>query len=131
MTIELIGVITVALGLLSLFVEPAFIVYVFFGSTLLGAAGAFILPALGGTTIQPAHVLLGFLVLKLTTNETIRKNALRGIEIGRPGFWLLLTTVYATLSAYLMPRFFAGETFAFAVRATEGVKFALPLAPAT
>ncbi len=38
MTIELIGIIAIAVGLASLFFEPPFIVYVFLSSTLLGAA---------------------------------------------------------------------------------------------
>jgi hypothetical protein len=131
MTVELIGAITLVVGLISLLIEPAFIVYVFLGSTLLGAAGAIILPSLGGTNIQPAHLLLGFLVLKLTTNESIRSGALNGVTIGRPGFWLLLTTLYSTVSAYLMPRIFSGETLAFAVRAQGTINSAVPLAPTT
>src|SRR5450631_1766358 len=107
MTIEPIGAIAFIFGLLSLYLEPTFIVYVFFASTLLGAAGALILDAVGGTTIQPAHLLLGFLVVKLMGNRDIREGALRGVAIGQPGFWLLLTMLYSTLSAFVMPRLFA------------------------
>jgi hypothetical protein len=131
MTIEPIGAIAFIFGLLSLYLEPTFIVYVFFASTLLGAAGALILDAVGGTTIQPAHLLLGFLVVKLMGNRDIREGALRGVAIGQPGFWLLLTMLYSTLSAFVMPRLFAGQTLAFAVRATEGTNYAAPLAPTT
>src|SRR5215470_9312045 len=128
MTVELIGGIALVFGLIGLFVEQSFIVYVFFGSTLLGAAAAFILTSLGGTTIQPAHMLLGFLTMKLMMSRDIRLGALRALSIGAPGFWLAVTVGYATIGAYVMPRLFLGQTYTFAVRA-QGENFAAPLAP--
>lgn len=56
MTIEPIGAIALVFGLIGLFLEPSFIVYVFFAATLLGAAAAVILTSLGGITVQPAHL---------------------------------------------------------------------------
>ncbi len=130
MTVELIGAIALVFGLIGIFVDQSFIVYVFFGSTLLGAAAALILDSLGGTTIQPAHLLLGFLTMKLLTSRDVRVGALRAISIGTPGFWLAVTVGYATIGAYLMPRLFLGQTYAFAVRA-QGENYAAPLAPTT
>jgi hypothetical protein len=130
MTVELIGGIALVFGLIGLFVDQSFIVYVFFGSTLLGAAAAFILDSLGGTTIQPAHMLLGFLTIKLMTSRDIRAGALRAISFGTPGFWLAVTVAYATIGAYMMPRLFLGQTYTFAVRA-QGENYAAPLAPTT
>ncbi len=60
-----------------------------------------------------------------------RAGALKAITFGSPGFWLLLTTLYATMTAYVMPRLFQGQTFAFAVRAQGPENYALPLAPTT
>jgi hypothetical protein len=60
MTVELIGMITLALGLLSLFRPASFIVQLFLSSTLLGSSAAFILEAVGGTNISPAHCCWGF-----------------------------------------------------------------------
>jgi hypothetical protein len=131
MTVELIGAITLVFGLIGLFAEPSFIVYVFFASTLLGAAGALILDAVGGTNIQPAHLLLGFLTIKLLANRDIRDGALRAITFGRPAFWLLVTTCYSTITAFVMPRLFMGETLAFAVRSQSGENYAAPLVPTT
>jgi hypothetical protein len=131
MTVELIGGIALVFGLFGLFLEPAFMVYVFFASTLLGAAAAIILPAVGWTTIQPAHLLLGFLTLKLMNSRDIRDGALRSVTIGRPGFWLLVTLVYSTITAFLLPRLFSGQTWAFAVRALGPNNYAEPLAPTT
>jgi hypothetical protein len=131
MTVELIGGIALLLGLFGLFLETVFMVYVFFASTLLGAAAAIILPAVGYTTIQPAHLLLGFLTLRLMNNRDIRNGALKSISIGSPGFWLLVTVVYSTITAYLLPRLFSGQTWAFAVRALGTTNYAEPLSPTT
>ena len=72
MTVEPIGFITLILGLIGLFLDARFLVCVFFGATLLGAAGAVILDSLGGTNIQPAHLLLGFVAIRLLGRRDIR-----------------------------------------------------------
>lgn len=129
MTVELIGMITLALGLLSLFRPASFIIQLFLSSTLLGSSAAFILEAVGGTNISPAHLLLGFLADRLLSIESIYGAAAKSVTPGSPGFWLLLTVVYSAISAYFMPRLFAGQTFTFAVRNIEG-GYSTPLAPA-
>lgn len=128
MTLEFIGIITLLIGFISLFRKPSFIVYFFFCSTLLGSAAAFVLESLGGTNISPSHLLLGFLSLKLLTDERVFRAVVRGVSVGRPGFWLLLTVIYSTIGAFLLPRFLAGHTLTFAVRAEN--PFSSPLAPA-
>jgi hypothetical protein len=65
MTIEIVGLIAAALGILGLVAGPAFMVFLFIVSTLLGASAAFVLDSLGGASISPAHLLLGFLVVCL------------------------------------------------------------------
>src|SRR4029077_16120721 len=127
MTVELIGIIALLIGIVSIFCEPAFIVRVFFCSTLLGSAAAFTLPALGGTNIQPAHLLLGFLAFKLVGSGD-PKRLTAGFAIGRPGFWLMLTLIWSLISAYFLPRIFEGETFVFPARSTG---YTLPLEPGT
>ena len=127
MTIELIGIITFALGLFGVFAPPSFTVYLFFESLLLGSAAAFILDSLGGTNIPPAHLLLGFLIFKLLNDPSIR-NRLPSIVLGRQGFWLLLTVIYSTITAYIWPRLFMGQTFVVPVR-SEG--YTVALAPST
>jgi hypothetical protein len=130
MTVEPIGVVAFAIGLIALFADSSFAVYVFFGATLLGAAAAIILDNLGGTTIQPAHLLLGVVAAKLLCSRSVRVWAVRAVAVGGPGFWLLITTVYAVMTAYVMPRLFLGGTLAFTVRA-RGANYATPLAPTT
>jgi hypothetical protein len=129
MTIELIGIFAVAFGIFSLFRSPSFIVYIFLCSTLLGASAAFVLEAVGGVNISPAHLLLGFLSLRLLNQGEIAKASANSISFGRPGYWLLLTVVYSVVCAFLMPRLFAGQTLTFAVRAQDS--YSVPLGPAT
>jgi hypothetical protein len=129
MTVEFVGVFSLLIGILSLYRPPSFIVYMFFCATLLGAAAAFVLTNLGGTNISPAHLLLGFLTFRLLRIPQILSNSIKGLALGYPGFWLLLTVIYSSFAAYLMPRIFAGQTFTFAVR-SETTYTILPLAPA-
>jgi hypothetical protein len=127
MTLEYVGVVALLVGIISLFRAPSFIVYFFVCSTLLGSAAAFVLDSLGGTNISPAHLLLGFLTLRLLSDKRMLAAAARAISFGRPGFWLLLTVVLSIIGAFCLPRLLAGETFIFAVRAQ--VPFAVPLGP--
>jgi hypothetical protein len=124
MTIELIGIITLMLGVIGVFRPPSFIVYLFFSSLLLGSAAAFILDSLGGTNIPPAHLLLGFLIYRLLSVESVRKGIIPRIKFGRPGFWLLLTVIYGAVTAYIWPRLFAGQTIVIPVR-SQGYTIAL------
>src|SRR5882757_298787 len=116
MTVEVIGLIAMVVGLISLFLSPAFITYMFLAFTLLGAAAASVLESLGGTNISPGHLLLGFLCIKLLGSREISHDAAEGLGIGRPGFWLLLTLIYGMISAFVMPRLFYGQTEVFLVR---------------
>ena len=118
MTLEVVGIISLAIGFIGIFCEIPFIVYMFWFSTLLGSAAAFTLPALGGTNISPSHLLLGFLAYKLLSTGDFFKRMGACLSFGRPGFWLMLVLFDGLLSAYFMPRLFAGQTFIFPVRTT-------------
>jgi hypothetical protein len=128
MTVEYVGVFALLIGILCLYCQQSFIVYMFMCATLLGAAAAFVLTGLGGTNISPAHLLLCFLSLRLLRTPEILQNSVRGLELGRPGFWFLLTVLYGTVTAYVLPRVFAGQTMIFAVRAQSSLS--IPLGPA-
>jgi hypothetical protein len=129
MSIELIGIVATAVGLISVFRKPPFIIYVFVFSTLLGAAAGMILDSLGGASVSPAHLLLGFLLYRLMSDGEIARGAISSVKPGSPGFWLVVTTVYALVTAYLLPRLFAGDTFVFPVRAQN--RYTELLQPAT
>jgi hypothetical protein len=125
MTIELIGIISLTLGMVSVFCPPSFVVNLFLYSMLLGASAASILEALGGASLPPAHLLLGFLTFRLLRDNVIFRNIVQGFAFGRPGFWLLLTMIYCTATAYILPRLFAGQTLVVPVRAETAYVIAL------
>jgi hypothetical protein len=130
MSVELIGIIALAVAFIGIYRKPSFLVYTFVGATLLGSAAAFILESLGGTSISPAHLVLGFLSLKLLSDKAVSRAAVEQVKPGRPGFWLLVTVIYCVLSAYFMPKFFSGQTYVFPVRNISNV-YTVVLEPAT
>lgn len=112
---------------------PAFSVHVFLASTLLGAAAAIVLTSLSFANVQPAHLLLVFIAgLALARRRALTAVA-KSVSFPNEGFWLLLTGLYALLSAVLLPRIFAGATYVFEIARTQlgpGI-VAVPLAPAS
>ena len=131
MEIEAIGAIAMVIGLIGWAVRPSFAIYAFFVSTLLSSSAALLLPSLGYANIQPAHLLLGFLAVAIVTSHTALGRTGDALAFSSAGFWLLLTALYAALSAYFLPRIFAGATYVFAVARTEigpGI-ISQPLAP--
>ena len=75
---------------------------------LFGAAAAIALPALGGATITPAVLFLPFLLAR-ALGERGLGGCLRQVSFPDAGFWLLLLVVWGVLSAYFLPRTFAGQ----------------------
>jgi hypothetical protein len=129
MTVEVIGIVAALIGLMSIYREPSFIIYVFVCSTLLGAAAGLILDSLGGASVSPAHLLLGFLAYRLLSDRDVARETRKSVKLGRPGFWLALTVIFSLATAFLMPRLFAGQTFVFPVRAQN--RYTELLEPAT
>ena len=119
MQIEAIGMITIVLGLIGWFAGQRFVLPVLVISTLLAASAALILTSLGGANIQPAYVLLGFAALAFVASRDTVRRAGAALVFPSPGFWLLLTAAYATLSAIFLPRILAGATYVFAIARTE------------
>jgi hypothetical protein len=74
--------------------------------TLLGAASAIDVPALGGSSIQPAHMALGFLLIRLAFSPHARLN--RVAAALRANQWFVLYASYGVVAAFMMPRLFAG-----------------------
>ena len=87
---------------------------------------------LGGVNLLLGHILLGFLCLRTLLEPARFADGLRTLAPGRPGYWLMLLTLYGALSAIFMPRLFAGLTNVYAVArggdSTMG-PIVLPLAP--
>jgi hypothetical protein len=130
MTIEIIGMIAAVLGMLGFVAGPAFMAGLFITSTLLGASAAFVLDALGGASVSPAHLLLGFLVVSMVSHFGIRTAIARGLIFPKAGSWLLLTVIYSIFAAFYFPRLFAGTIYTFPVRSDAGYTL-VPLGPST
>jgi hypothetical protein len=130
MTIEIIGMIAAVLGMLGLAAGPAFMASLFIISTLLGASAAFVLDSLGGASVSPAHLLLGFIVVSMVSHYSIRHGVARGLVFPKAGFWLLITVVYSIFAAFYFPRVFAGAIYTFPVRSEAGYTL-VPLGPST
>jgi hypothetical protein len=131
MEIEAIGAVAVVIGLIGWVAEASFAIHAFIVSTLLSSAAALLLPSLGYANIQPAHLLLGFLAVAVVASRAALRRASNALEFSGAGFWLLLTALYTALSAYFLPRIFAGATYVFAIARTEigpGI-ISQPLAP--
>jgi hypothetical protein len=74
--------------------------------TLLPAASAIDLPALGHSSIPPAVLSLAFLAL-----QAVRSRAWRGPEMGlatTKNAWLILYCLYGAVTALVLPRMFSG-----------------------
>lgn len=131
MQIEGLGIAVLLLGVLGWFLGAAFCIHVFLASTLLGAAAAVVLTSLSSANVQPAHLLLFFVVGAALARRRALATMGKSLAFPNEGFWLLLTALYAVLSAALLPRIFAGATYVFEIARTAlgpGI-VAVPLGP--
>ena len=116
MSVEAVGLITMLLGFVALWRGPATGVAILVPLTLLGAAGAVLLG--GSGTIQPAHLMLGFVALacagRLDT-AVLR----RCLHFPREGFWLAAFTLVSLAGAVLLPRLLAQSTLINAIGSTD------------
>ena len=75
--------------------------------TLFPAAAAIDLPALGGSSIPPALMALGFLAMRLLRKDVTRSpGPALGLE---KNAWLLVFCIYCAATAWVLPRLFAGR----------------------
>lgn len=132
MTIEPIGYIVLLLGVLCLLHGARLSITVMCLSTLLGAAAGLTLPALGSASIQPSHLLMMFLVLSCLMRPRQAQAALTSLQYPGPGFWFAAYIVFSVLSAFFLPRIFAGATLVYSsARGASGMMstIASPLGP--
>lgn len=116
MSIDPLGLATLAVGLLCLALVHHAAVIVFMITMLLGsAAAAFV----GSANITPAHMFLGILAIAVLTRRDLANATLQSVMPPRPGFWLALLVAYGVASGYLLPRIFAGETAIVALGSSQ------------
>ncbi|MBB6224616.1 hypothetical protein [Rhizobium leguminosarum] len=132
MSIEPIGFVVLLLGVLSMLNGARFAVTALCLSTLLGAAAALQLPALGGSSIQPSHLLVLFLVMTVLLRPVQMQATLASIAYPGPGFWFACYILFSVVSSFFLPRIFAGATLVYSsARDPSGMMstVAAPLAP--
>jgi hypothetical protein len=115
MKMELIGFLFAAAGLYAMFNDTRSVIYILCFSTLFGAAAALKLESVGGASIQPFHFMLPFVVVIVCLRPTMLSASLSSIQYPSPGFWLLLFTLYAALTAVFLPRLFNGATVVYSI----------------
>jgi hypothetical protein len=105
------GAIVIALGVLAFVLPYQWAIYVMAASTLFGATEAV---SFGGVGVLPASLFLAFFVARAVMREDSRA-IWASIRIGSPGFWLLILTGYACMSAVVFPRILSDSTFVYAI----------------
>jgi hypothetical protein len=125
MDLQAIGLLSLALGWAA-FVNVPLAISGFVISTLLGSAAAIIITSVG-ISIQPAHLLLGFVFGALLFQRDFRHAAIGSVQPPNDAALLAATVIYGAVSAYFMPRLFAGETYINAIGATEHGFSAIPV----
>lgn len=133
MIIEPIGILLVLAGIYTMAAGLSAGMYLLCICTLLGAAAALILPALGGANIQPSHFALVFLAAAVALRPGTLAASVSCLSYPGPGFWFTLFTLYSVLTAFFLPRIFAGTTIVYSLARNDDMHRILstPLAPAT
>jgi hypothetical protein len=130
MTVEIVGFIAMAAGLLIIWIGPTLGIFSLTLSTLLGAAAAFKLPSLGDSNVPPAVVIAACFALAIGLRSRMRHAAL-SVILTSPAVWIVLFTIYASISAVFLPRIFQGTTqvYSLARNGDEVGIVSLPLMP--
>jgi hypothetical protein len=133
MSIEPIGIVLVVAGLFTVVAGLRVGAYLLCISTMLGAAAALLLPALGGSSIQPAHFMLVFLVVAVLLRPQTLAASISCLGYPGPGFWFALFTFYCVLTAFFLPRIFGGATIVYSLARVDDMRgiISAQLAPGT
>ena len=131
MQVELIGLIVAIMGALTVHRGLGFGLAALSLFSLLGASAALILPALGGASIQPAHLSLAFLCTALALRPRTFGIGFSAFNYPSPGFWFALFTIYGVVTAMFLPRIFAGSTVTYSLARGNDLHYILatPLKP--
>jgi hypothetical protein len=108
MTVTIFGFLVVLLGTWILLRGSAIAMLSFvMAMSLMSGAAAFVLTGLGGSTVPPAPAAVPFLVLRCLLPGSGRAPAVQ--DAIRGNIMLIAFAVYGALSAYILPRIFAGR----------------------
>lgn len=97
------------------------------GVLVLGGSAAVLLPALGGTSVSPAHLAILPPLLWLV----VRRDQAGIFQAVRANWWLIAFALFGAVSAFLLPRLFAGDIYVTPMRPTRLDYIRDPLGPTT
>lgn len=127
MSISLIGILFAVGGLLGLVRSQLWSFAVLVTGAIFLAASAV---SLGGANITPGHFALAFLLGAILLRRFGFERLVAGITISGAGLFLLLTTIWAVLSAFILPRLFNGMLYVYPLSLTDTLFYVLePLRP--
>ncbi|WP_189637175.1 MULTISPECIES: hypothetical protein [unclassified Rhizobium] len=128
MSIEPIGIFTLALGLVGLALGYTSTAAIFVVLTIFGSAAAVLA---GSANVQPAHLFLLFLAVATLAKRRRCEIVVRMLGFGKAGFWLACLVVYGAATAYFLPRLLAGQSLIIPLGVSEypSTRGAVPLGP--
>jgi hypothetical protein len=103
---EVFGIVVIFAGIVALGLDYRWTIVLAIVFTLLAAAEAVGVPALGGATITPPHLFSGFVILKALLQRNGTAQAAESLAIGRPGGWLVLAILYGVFLSVASPGMF-------------------------
>lgn len=131
MSVQLIGLIFAALAGLALLHSSRAAFMILAIACLFQAAAAIIVTAIGGASITPAHLVLGFFTLAVILRRKGLSSALSALRFPRPGTWLAMMTLWAVMTGFVMPRLFYGtfEVYPLGIQNSLGIIAPIPVGP--
>ena len=128
MSLEPIGIASIAVGLFCLLLGYRAVASTFVVAELFGSAAAF---TVGAANIQPAYVLLGFVIIATLPRRREAVAFMRALHPPEPGFWLGCLVLYGVVSAVLLPRILSGTTQIIPLGSSqfEATRSTIPLVP--
>lgn len=126
MSVELIGLITLAVAAAGLVHSRHAALIVLCVAALLQAAAALFI---GSANITPGHLSLGFFVLAVVIRKNGLGYAFSALQPPRAGFFLLALSVWGLFSSFVMPRLFAGQFMVFPMNSDTKFIIQTPLFP--
>jgi hypothetical protein len=128
MHVEPLGFVTVAVGVLMFLLPTSVAFYLMLATTVFGAASAISLPALGGSSILVPNVLLLFFGFRLFMAYG-EGPILAALKPPSAGFWLLVLTGFALVTAVSYPYLFQGAAQTMIVERTANARSVIALTP--
>lgn len=128
MQIEPIGALTAILGFAIVAYGPVLGIYGLAATSLLGAAAAIKMPALGDASIMPSHLIIPFFLLAALRGARSRERMAAALTFPKAGFWFLVTVAFAMVTAIFLPRIFAGATMVYSLT-RSGIDVGVMMSP--